>query len=147
MNENCDIKICDFGLARSSERQMTGYISTRFYRAPEIMLTWQKYDKSVDVWSVGCIFAEMLKGVVLFPGKDRKCLSFNREKFKPFVLLDIEQYDMITTLLGSPPATVINRICSENTKRYTESLPKRDPIDLRKVFKECDPLGNIQKLF
>ena len=59
---------------------MTGYVSTRYYRAPEIMLTWQKYDvagyqinfiKIVDIWSVGCIFAEMLEGVPLFPGKDR----------------------------------------------------------------------------
>ena len=55
---------------------MTGYISTRYYRAPEIMLTWQKYDKSVDMWSVGCIFAEMLKGVILFPGKDRRLLPW-----------------------------------------------------------------------
>lgn len=51
---------------------MTGYVSTRYYRAPEIMLTWQKYDVAVDVWSAGCIFAEMLEGKPLFPGKDRK---------------------------------------------------------------------------
>lgn len=37
-------KICDFGLARIQDPQMTGYVSTRYYRAPEIMLTWQKYD-------------------------------------------------------------------------------------------------------
>lgn len=51
---------------------MTGYVSTRYYRAPEIMLTWQKYDVAVDIWSAGCIFAEMLEGKPLFPGKDRK---------------------------------------------------------------------------
>lgn len=51
---------------------MTGYVSTRYYRAPEIMLTWQKYDVAVDIWSTGCIFAEMLEGKPLFPGKDRK---------------------------------------------------------------------------
>ena len=44
VNENCDLKICDFGLARLQDPQMTGYVSTRYYRAPEIMLTWQKYD-------------------------------------------------------------------------------------------------------
>lgn len=44
VNENCDLKICDFGLARLADPQMTGYVSTRYYRAPEIMLTWQKYD-------------------------------------------------------------------------------------------------------
>lgn len=53
---------------------MTGYVSTRYYRAPEIMLTWQKYDVAVDIWSTGCIFAEMLEGKPLFPGKDRMLL-------------------------------------------------------------------------
>ena len=51
---------------------MTGYVSTRYYRAPEIMLTWQKYDVAVDIWSTGCIFAEMLEGKPLFPGRDRE---------------------------------------------------------------------------
>lgn len=73
VNENCDLKICDFGLARLQDPQMTGYVSTRYYRAPEIMLTWQKYDYAVDIWSAGCIFAEMLEGRPLFPGKDRMC--------------------------------------------------------------------------
>ncbi|RIB17387.1 kinase-like domain-containing protein [Gigaspora rosea] len=44
VNENCDLKICDFGLARVQDPQMTGYVPTRYYRAPDIMLTWQKYD-------------------------------------------------------------------------------------------------------
>ncbi len=68
-------QICDFGLARIQDPQMTGYVSTRYYRAPEIMLTWQKYDVAVDIWSTGCIFAEMLEGKPLFPGKDRACHS------------------------------------------------------------------------
>lgn len=56
---------------------MTGYVSTRYYRAPEIMLTWQKYDVAVDIWSAGCIFAEMLEGKPLFPGKDRGYQRFS----------------------------------------------------------------------
>jgi len=60
---------------------MTGYVSTRYYRAPEIMLTWQKYDVAVDIWSAGCIFAEMLEGKPLFPGKDREyCLSYWKKR-------------------------------------------------------------------
>jgi p38 MAP kinase len=75
VNENCDLKICDFGLARIQDAQMTGYVSTRYYRAPEIMLTWQQYDHAVDIWSVGCILAEMILGKPIFPGKDRASAS------------------------------------------------------------------------
>lgn len=76
---------------------MTGYVSTRYYRAPEIMLTWQKYDVEVDIWSAGCIFAEMLEGKPLFPGKDH-----------------VNQFSIITELLGTPPDDVIQTIGSEN---------------------------------
>jgi p38 MAP kinase len=99
VNENCDLKICDFGLARIQDPQMTGYVSTRYYRAPEIMLTWQKYDVEVDIWSAGCIFAEMLEGKPLFPGKDH-----------------VNQFSIITELLGTPPDDVIQTICSENVR-------------------------------
>ena len=103
VNENCDLKICDFGLARIQDPQMTGYVSTRYYRAPEIMLTWQKYDVEVDIWSAGCIFAEMLEGKPLFPGKDH-----------------VNQFSIITELLGTPPPDVIETICSENVRLLLE---------------------------
>lgn len=45
-------------------------VATRWYRAPEVMLSFRMYTKSIDVWSVGCILAEMLSGKPLFPGKD-----------------------------------------------------------------------------
>lgn len=76
LNANCDLKVCDFGLARSAASTddnsgfMTEYVATRWYRAPEIMLTFKEYTKAIDVWSVGCILAEMLSGKPLFPGKD-----------------------------------------------------------------------------
>ncbi|CAH0033624.1 unnamed protein product [Clonostachys rhizophaga] len=122
VNENCDLKICDFGLARIQDPQMTGYVSTRYYRAPEIMLTWQKYDIEVDIWSAGCIFAEMLDGKPLFPGKDH-----------------VNQFSIITELLGTPPDDVINTIASENTLRFVKSLPKRERQPLRNKFKNADP--------
>ena len=80
LNANCDLKVCDFGLARSAASTednsgfMTEYVATRWYRAPEIMLTFKEYTKAIDVWSVGCILAEMLNGKPLFPGKDCKLL-------------------------------------------------------------------------
>ena len=49
---------------------MTDYIATRWYRAPEVILSWRKYTAAIDVWSVGCILAEMLTGSVLFPAKN-----------------------------------------------------------------------------
>ncbi|KAJ9075278.1 MAPK protein hog1 [Entomophthora muscae] len=122
INENCDLKICDFGLARVQDPQMTGYVSTRYYRAPEIMLTWQKYDVAVDIWSVGCILAEMLEGKPLFPGKDH-----------------VHQFSIITELLGTPPDDVIQTICSENTLRFVQSLPKREKIPFAQRFAGADP--------
>lgn len=124
VNENCDLKICDFGLARIQDPQMTGYVSTRYYRAPEIMLTWQKYDTEVDIWSAGCIFAEMLEGKPLFPGKDH-----------------VNQFSIITELLGTPPDDVIETIGSENTLRFVRSLPRREKIPFAQKFKNADPLG------
>lgn len=85
VNSNCDLKICDFGLARgihsaSNEsshpdgpRQtllLTEYVVTRWYRAPEIMLACHEYSYPVDVWSVGCIFAELILRKPYFPGDD-----------------------------------------------------------------------------
>ncbi|KAF9571886.1 MAPK protein hog1, partial [Lunasporangiospora selenospora] len=116
--------ICDFGLARIQDPQMTGYVSTRYYRAPEIMLTWQKYDVAVDIWSVGCIFAEMLEGKPLFPGKDH-----------------VNQFSIITELLGTPDDDVIKTIGSENTLRFVQSLPKREKIPLTTKFPNSDPLA------
>jgi serine/threonine protein kinase len=73
VNMNCDLKICDFGLARgfSSDNEDfkgTVYVVTRWYRAPEVMLTTSHYTLSLDIWSVGCIFAEMMSKSILFQG-------------------------------------------------------------------------------
>ena len=77
VNKNCDLKICDFGLARaidpSEEKKdlgLTEYVVTRWYRAPELLVENQTYTTAIDVWAVGCIFAEMLGRKALFPGRD-----------------------------------------------------------------------------
>eukprot|EP00999_Lentomonas_sp_LEN2_P002421 NODE_387_length_1557_cov_99.578322_g355_i0.p1 GENE.NODE_387_length_1557_cov_99.578322_g355_i0~~NODE_387_length_1557_cov_99.578322_g355_i0.p1 ORF type:complete len:402 (+),score=60.69 NODE_387_length_1557_cov_99.578322_g355_i0:167-1372(+) len=65
------VKICDFNLSRGEtdgRHTMTTNVATRFYRAPELLLGLSTYDSAVDIWSVGCIFAEMLTGVTLFDG-------------------------------------------------------------------------------
>lgn len=77
LNEHCFVKICDFGLARSltlveaddaTNPQMTDYVATRWYRAPEILLGSFKYTTGIDMWSIGCIIGELLSGKPLFAG-------------------------------------------------------------------------------
>ena len=72
LNANCDLKICDFGLARTTSETdfMTEYVVTRWYRAPELLLNCSEYTAAIDIWSVGCIFMEILKREPLFPGRD-----------------------------------------------------------------------------
>jgi len=80
VNSNCDLKICDFGLARGIPDEqdlqnggtmlLTEYVVTRWYRAPEIMLACHEYSYPIDVWSVGCIFAELILRKPYFPGDD-----------------------------------------------------------------------------
>lgn len=72
LNANCDLKICDFGLARTSSENefMTEYVVTRWYRAPELLLNSSEYSAAIDVWSVGCIFMELMNRKPLFAGKD-----------------------------------------------------------------------------
>lgn len=78
IKKNLDLKIGDWGLGRSMQDDggaMTGYVQTRWYRAPELLLNRclgheSRYDAKVDMWSVGCIFYELLTGRVLFQGQD-----------------------------------------------------------------------------
>ncbi|KAE8623419.1 hypothetical protein XENTR_v10005597 [Xenopus tropicalis] len=100
VNEDCELKILDFGLARHTDEEMTGYVATRWYRAPEIMLNWMHYNQTVDIWSVGCIMAELLTGRTLFPGTDH-----------------INQLQQIMRLTGTPPSYLINRMPSHEVRR------------------------------
>jgi serine/threonine protein kinase len=89
VNSDCQLRICDFGLARGcnfeidpedyqgTTRLSTNYVQTRWYRAPELLLNSDRVGKAIDVWSVGCIMAELLnQGQVLFAGsstQDQLC--------------------------------------------------------------------------
>jgi len=57
---------------QENAKVLTNYIATRWYRAPELLLKCKDYSFAIDVWSVGCIFAEMLKRKPLLPGSDCK---------------------------------------------------------------------------
>jgi len=71
VNANCDLALCDFGLARGFDAgvdMLTEYVVTRWYRPPELLLECTMYGKPVDVWSVGCIFAEVIVHEPFFRG-------------------------------------------------------------------------------
>jgi len=124
VNEDCELKILDFGLARPTETEMTGYVATRWYRAPEIMLNWMHYNQTVDVWSVGCIMAEMLTGRTLFPGTDH-----------------IDQLTRILQLCGTPEQETLNKITSEEARNYIRSLQRMEKKNFREVFSGASPLA------
>ena len=78
VNGNLDLKICDFGLAKplveliNSKLYFTEYVCTRWYRPPEVLLSWKEHNKPLDMWSVGCIVAEMYLRKPLFKGNNSK---------------------------------------------------------------------------
>ncbi|NXW27776.1 MK11 kinase, partial [Phaetusa simplex] len=123
MNGVCP-SILDFGLARQTDDEMTGYVATRWYRAPEIMLNWMHYNQTVDIWSVGCIMAELLKGKALFPGNDY-----------------IDQLKRIMEVVGTPSSELLKKISSEHARKYIESLPHMPQQDLKAVFRGANPLA------
>ncbi|KCV70542.1 CMGC/MAPK protein kinase [Fonticula alba] len=132
VNANCELKICDFGLARGlaglanpdSGHLMTEYVATRWYRAPEVMLSFQGYSLAIDIWSVGCIFAELLGGRVLFPGRDY-----------------VHQMSLIVNVLGSPSDEVLTQISSSRALDWMRGLPRRERVPFTTIFPGADPLA------
>uniref|UniRef100_A0ACD5W1B6 Uncharacterized protein n=1 Tax=Avena sativa TaxID=4498 RepID=A0ACD5W1B6_AVESA len=130
-NSNCKLKICDFGLARVAFNDTpttifwTDYVATRWYRAPELCGSFfSKYTPAIDVWSIGCIFAEVLTGKPLFPGKNV-----------------VHQLDLMTDLLGTPSLDTISRVRNEKARRYLSSMRKKEPIPFSQKFPNADRLA------
>lgn len=135
INANCDLKVCDFGLARSAlphggdpNQQQTGfmteYVATRWYRAPEIMLTFQHYTKAIDMWSVGCILAEMIGGIPLFPGKDY-----------------CDQLSLILEVIGTPSQEDYYEIKSRRARQYIQGLPFFPKKRFQDLYPRANPLA------
>ncbi|KAK9153210.1 hypothetical protein Sjap_000690 [Stephania japonica] len=130
-NANCKLKICDFGLARVAFSDTpttifwTDYVATRWYRAPELCGSFfSKYTPAIDIWSIGCIFAEVLTGKPLFPGKNV-----------------VHQLDLMTDLLGTPSLDTISRVRNEKARRYLTSMRKKQPVPFSQKFPNADPLA------
>ncbi|OVA09930.1 Protein kinase domain [Macleaya cordata] len=124
LNANCDLKICDFGLARPTSENdfMTEYVVTRWYRAPELLLNSTDYTAAIDVWSVGCIFMELMNKRPLFAGRDH-----------------VHQMRLITELLGTPSEADLGFVRNEDAKRYIKQLPKHPRQHLARIFQNIHP--------
>ena len=115
INEDCTVKLCDFGMSRGIKEEnilLTEYVVTRYYRAPEVMLSSHHYTKKIDVWSVGCAFAELLSKKFLFPGDNY-----------------IAQIKLIIEVLGTQDVNDLNFISNSSAKNFVmqfQGIPKKD---------------------
>ncbi|XP_076275874.1 mitogen-activated protein kinase dJNK isoform X2 [Rhynchophorus ferrugineus] len=117
VKSDCTLKILDFGLARTAGTtfMMTPYVVTRYYRAPEVILG-MGYTENVDIWSVGCIMGEMIRGGVLFPGTDH-----------------IDQWNKIIEQLGTPSQQFMARL-QPTVRNYVENRPRFPGFSFEKLF-------------
>ncbi|CAL8405348.1 unnamed protein product [Arctogadus glacialis] len=131
VNPDCELKILDFGLARQADTEMTGYVVTRWYRAPEVILNWMHYTQTVDIWSVGCIMAEMLLGKPLFKGNDH-----------------LDQLKEIMKVTGTPAADFVVKLQSQDAKNYIRSLPTIPKRDMHTIFSKAssNAVGMLERM-
>ncbi|CAI2368595.1 unnamed protein product [Moneuplotes crassus] len=209
INEDCTIKVCDFGLARSTtgvetsswkieekkkdekeisytggddedkeeekkeekkeidkkeirqrlvrtkdkrknmKRELTGHVVTRWYRAPELILLEKDYGPPIDIWSVGCIFGELL-GMMkenaptyldrkpLFPGKSCFPLSPNNkltEKRKGFPFSSTDQLNIIFQKLGTPSEDDRSFVTDQKAIEYLDAFPECERVDFHGIYK------------
>jgi mitogen-activated protein kinase 1/3 len=141
VNKNCDVKICDLGLGRGGisdneeekknnhnendkQDELTEYVITRWYRAPEVILCPSEYSKAVDVWSIGCIFAELLGRKAIFQGDHY-----------------LDQIKKITSVLGSPKIDDLDFISKPEAKEFILKLDKKNKIPFSNLFPNANPVA------
>jgi mitogen-activated protein kinase 1/3 len=132
VDADCKINICDFGLAREYGRdpKMTIYVVTRWYRAPELLLLNTNYGPAVDMWSVGCILAELLLRKPLFAGRDY-----------------LHQLHIVVSFTGTPSVEDLADM-SADSRRYVGSMKNVPPADIAASFPAasagaCDLLSQL----
>lgn len=152
------VKIADFGLARlfqSPLRPMSdtdAVVVTIWYRAPELLLGAKHYTKAIDLWAIGCIFAELITSKPLFQGAEKERKGEDRNPFQA------DQVDKIFRILGKPtPASwpgvdeLPNWSDARNWQEYSPTLHKKIPdlpaqsagFDLLSKLLEYDPAKRI----
>ncbi|NXK71826.1 MK15 kinase, partial [Amazona guildingii] len=139
LDTDCFVKLCDFGLARSlcqtNEDQvnpaLTEYVATRWYRAPEILLSCRSYTKGVDMWSIGCILGELLLGKPLFPGT-----STVNQIEQILRVIPAPSPEDIVAVQSDYRASVINCISSRQRVTFEEILPSSTPLPALDLLKK-----------
>ena len=138
INSDSTVKLCDFGLARTftegniCQTVMTEYVSTRWYRAPELIIGSNHYCEGVDMWAVGCIVAELYAGRPLFPGTST-----------------IDQMERVVAFTGPPSNSDIASMHSEFAETMIANLSYNQPrITLKQKLPNADEttLDFIKKL-
>jgi len=127
LNSASVLKIGDFGLARivgdpHDPDLQSETILTRWYRAPEVLLNMPNYGSGIDVWSCGCILAEIMIGKPLFPGQS-----------------NVNMLTLIVELLGSPSLEDLRQVTNPSARTFLDSLPRCPKKSFKKVFDGCDP--------
>lgn len=109
------LKICDFGSAKKLEKDTvsTSYITSRFYRAPELIFGATDYTFSIDMWSAGCVLAELLVGQPIFPGES-----------------GVDQLVEIIKVLGSPDQDDITSMNPNYQECKLPAIPARSWKDI-----------------
>ncbi|XP_031369019.1 cyclin-dependent kinase-like 4 isoform X1 [Apis dorsata] len=132
ISPNGVVKLCDFGFARfvnSPNESCTDYVATRWYRAPELLVGDPRYGRPIDIWAVGCLYAEMMVGNPLFPGKS-----------------DVDQLYRITKILGGlcmKHQSLIDRTRPGQILRHASAdelirPPQSGVFSIRKLFPKWD---------
>ena len=131
------------------KRQLTGHVVTRWYRAPELILLEENYTEAIDVWSVGCIFAELL-GMMkenvpfptdrgpLFPGSSCFPLSPDHKHamdYKFHTRGNRDQINMIFNILGTPVEADIECLEKADARRYIQCFTPREGVGLGEKFR------------
>nr|KAI8754386.1 extracellular signal-regulated kinase 2-like [Biomphalaria glabrata] len=148
LDSECIVKLCDFGLARSltqisidetGDPNLTEYVATRWYRAPEILLASHRYTKGVDMWSLGCILGEMLLGKPLFPGSS----TINQiERIMNSIPTPTRaDIDSLKTSYGASVLDKASATVGRNKRSFEELIPDAPPdgLDLMKKLLHFNP--------
>ncbi|KAJ7628447.1 kinase-like domain-containing protein [Roridomyces roridus] len=143
INRKMELKLGDFGLARAfgvPVNTFSNEVVTLWYRAPDVLLGSRTYSTSIDLWSCGCIFAEMISGMPLFRGKDN-----NDQLLHIMKILGTPSHQVFAKMLKDSPEIVLKDFPPMPKMNLAQVLPKASPaaLDLLERLLKFDPAERI----